>query len=172
MVFGPVKAHFDKHNLGDRITLFGKDTESVQEAADLVGTDLGSIAKSIIFYNGDRLIMVVCSSDDKIDPNKFHKAFGLEPVMLEDDKVFDRVGHVVGGVCPFDLPEDVDVYLDMSLRRFDRVYPAAGSRDTVISLTVDELFQHSKAKSWKYLCKGPDEYGRGSQDIHRLLNKL
>lgn len=164
MTFEPVAAYFKQVNLFDRIQRFSRDTESVQEAAQWVGTDLGSIAKSIIFYNGDRLIMVVCSSDDKIDPDKFHSHFGRQPVMLEDEKVFNRVGHVVGGVCPFNLPADVDVYLDMSLRRFPWVYPAAGSRDTVIRLSPAELFSHSKAKGWKYLAYGTDHYGR--YDLH------
>ncbi|MGY4105387.1 YbaK/EbsC family protein [Ignavigranum ruoffiae] len=164
MAFEPVAKYFSQVNLDNRIQRFARNTESVEEAAEWVGTDLGSIAKSIIFYHGDRLVMVVCSSDDKIDSDKFQLHFGIPAEMLEDEKVFDRVGHVVGGVCPFNLPDDVDVYLDMSLRRYPWVYPAAGSRDTVIRLSPEELFTHSGAKSWKYLAVGSDHYGRN--DLH------
>ena len=162
MAFEPVQNYFQQQQLQDRIQLFDRDTESVKEAATWLGTALGSIAKSIVFEIDDRLLMVVCSSDDRIDPLKYEMQFGCDPIMLPDNQVYDKIGHQVGGVCPFVLPDIVDVYLDMTLRRFPRVYPAAGSRNSVIGLTPDELFTHSGAISWKYLCQGSDEYGRSN----------
>ncbi len=160
MAFKPVYDYFKAYGLEDRITQFTRNTQSVGDAADLLGVPLGCIAKSIVFKLEERLIMVVCSSEERINMRNFKHIFGVEAPLLEDDKVQRLVGHVVGGVCPFDLPSTIEVYLDMSLRRFPYVYPAAGSCDTAIQLTPAELEIHSQAKGWKYICESSDSFGR------------
>ncbi|WP_124057963.1 YbaK/EbsC family protein [Vaginisenegalia massiliensis] len=160
MAFEPVKEYFSKVGLADRIQVFERATQGVGEAATWLDVPLGAVAKSIVFDTDQGLVMVVCSSDDKIDPKRFKAHFGQEPVLLADDQVAERVGHIVGGVCPFDLPASIRVYLDMSLRRFPYVYPAAGSRESAIGLSPNELAIHAKATSWAYLCHGNEEVGR------------
>lgn len=169
MAFEPVYQYFKQKGLDNRITLFERATQNVAEAATWLNTSLGSIAKSIVFDLDHRLIMVVCSSDEKINMRKFVAHFGKEAPLLADQKVPELVGHVVGGVCPFNLPANIEVYLDMSLRRFDFVYPAAGSRNSAIQLTPDELEIHSLAKSWVYLTEGDDQFGRHSFHIEDYM---
>ena len=149
-----VRAHLEKYGLGDRIREFDVSSATVELAAAALGTDGARIAKTISIYGKeDGCVLVVCAGDRKIDNGKFKARFGFKPRMLSFEDALSMTGHAVGGVCPFALPEGVPVYLDESLRRFDTVYPAAGSASSAVKLSPDELFLCSEACSWEDLCK-------------------
>lgn len=140
--------------LSDRVMEFEVSSATVELAAAALGTDGARIAKSISLHAKDGgCLLIVCAGDCKIDNAKFKARFGFKPRMLSPDEALLMTGHAVGGVCPFALPEDVPVYLDSSLQRFDTVYPAAGSSNSAVRLTPDELFSASNAKGWEDLCK-------------------
>ncbi len=149
-----VKKHLDAYGLGDRIREFEVSSATVELAAAALGTEGARIAKTISVYGKDGgCVLVVTAGDYKLNNGKFKARFGFKPHMLSFDDVLAMTGHAVGGVCPFALPEGVDVYLDESLKRFDLVYPAAGTASSAVVLTPDELFNASQACSWEDLCK-------------------
>ena len=149
-----VRAYLDRFALGNRISEFSVSSATVELAAAALGTEGARIAKSISLHSGDGgCVIVVCAGDCKIDNRKFKDRFAFKPKMLTPDEALSFTGHAVGGVCPFALPEGVRVYLDISLKRFDTVYPAAGSSNSAVRLSPDELFLASGAESWEDLCK-------------------
>ena len=149
-----VRAHLEKYGLGDRIREFDVSSATVELAAAALGTDGARIAKTISIYGKEGgCVLVVCAGDQKIDNGKFKARFGFKPRMLSYEDALSMTGHAVGGVCPFALPEGVPVYLDESLKRFDTVYPAAGTASSAVMLTPEELFLSSEACSWEDLCK-------------------
>ncbi len=149
-----VKNHLEQYGLGDRIREFEVSSATVELAAEALGTEGARIAKTISLYGKEGgCVLVVCAGDYKIDNGKFKARFGFKPKMLSFEDALTMTGHAVGGVCPFALPEDTPVYLDESLKRFDTVYPAAGSASSAVVLTPDELFRASTALSWEDLCK-------------------
>jgi len=125
-------------------------TATVQLAAKALGTSPAHIAKSICVYDqsGEHAILVVASGDVRLDNRKFKECFGFKPRMLKSDDVERLTSHAPGGVCPFALPNSAHVYLDDSLRRLDHVYPACGSANSVIRLTLPELEKYSLALGW------------------------
>ena len=140
--------------LSDRVMEFEVSSATVELAAAALGTEGARIAKSISLHGKDSgCLLIVCAGDCKIDNAKFKAHFGFKPRMLSPDEALAMTGHAVGGVCPFALPENVPVYLDISLKRFDTVYPAAGSSNSAVRLSPDELFLASGAKGWEDLCK-------------------
>lgn len=140
-------------SLDDRIYEFPTSSATVELAAIALGTEGARIAKTISLHGSDGgCVLVVTAGDHKIDNKKFKARFGFKPKMLSPDEAIAFTGHAVGGVCPFDLPDGVPVYLDVSLRRFDTVYPAAGSSNSAVRLSCDELFAASRAESWEDLC--------------------
>ncbi len=149
-----VRAYLKELSLDDRIAEFDVSSATVELAAAALGTEGGRIAKTISLHGKDGgCILVVCAGDYKIDNQKFKARFGFKPRMLSPDEALSMTGHAVGGVCPFALPEGVPVYLDVSMRRFDTVYPAAGSSNSAVRLSCDELFAASRAQGWEDLCK-------------------
>ena len=149
-----VRKHLDGFGLGDRIREFEVSSATVELAAAALGTEGARIAKTISIYGKEGgCVLVVTAGDHKIDNGKFKARFGFKPRMLSFEDALSMTGHAVGGVCPFALPEGVEVYLDESLKRFDKVYPAAGSSSSAVELTPDELFSSSLARSWEDLCK-------------------
>lgn len=150
-----VKNHFKKWNRENDIMEFASSSATVQEAADTIGVQPAQIAKTLSFRGKeDKAILVVTAGDAKIDNKKFRKTFEFKARMLSADEVVEQTGHPVGGVCPFGLANDLDVYLDISLKRFEEVYPACGSTNSAIKLTCDELEEYSYAKQWVDVCKG------------------
>lgn len=143
------------HRDGDIIE-FSQSTATVELAARALGTLPERIAKSISLYDGDAALLVVAAGDAKIDNKKFKDRFGFKAKMLSGEDVPRLTGHGVGGVCPFALPESCTVYLDESLRRFDTVYPACGSSNSCIQLTLPQLEQLAKAKEWIDVTKLPE----------------
>ena len=149
-----VRAYLREMSLEDRISEFEVSSATVELAAIALGTDGARIAKTISLHGKDGgCLLVVTAGDCKIDNQKFKARFGFKPRMLSPDEALSMTGHAVGGVCPFALPEGVPVYLDVSMKRFDTVYPAAGSSSSAVRLSCDELFSASRAESWEDLCR-------------------
>lgn len=134
-----VKDYLNNFGLLDRVLEFDVSSATVELAALAVGTNPEKIAKSLTFMLDEKPIMIVCAGDVKIDNSKFKQQFQTKAKMIAFDDVERLVGHKVGGVCPFAIKDSVDVYLDNSLKRFDIVYPACGSSNSAIGLTIDEL---------------------------------
>jgi prolyl-tRNA editing enzyme YbaK/EbsC (Cys-tRNA(Pro) deacylase) len=153
-----VKAHFKQWNREDDVMEFETLSATVEQAAETIGVIPARIAKTLSFRGeGDNAILIVAAGDTKIDNKKFRHTFGFKARMLTPDEVLEQTGHVIGGVCPFGLKNEMDVYLDVSMRRFETLFPACGSTNSAIELTCDELFQYSFAKGWVDVCKGWDE---------------
>ena len=137
----------------DRIREFDVSSATVALAAQALGCEEQRIAKSITFLVDGGAVMVVTAGDAKIDNGKFKAQFGAKAKMLTPDQAVELVGHAVGGVCPFGVKEGARVYLDVCLRRFDTVYPAAGSANSAVKLTPDELEQCADPIAWIDVCK-------------------
>ena len=150
-----VKEYLATFGLAERVREFDVSSATVELAAEALGTEGARIAKSITLHDEDSgCIMILCAGDYKIDNASFKHRFGFKARMLAPDEALALTGHAVGGICPFALPDaGVRVYLDESLRRFDIVYPAAGSASSAVALSCDELFEASGALSWEILCK-------------------
>ena len=149
-----VKAFLSGYGVADRVQEFDVSSATVELAALALGIDGARIAKSISLSSGDGgCILVVCAGDYKIDNRKFKERFSLKPKMLSPDEALALTGHAVGGVCPFALPDGVKVYLDESLKRFETVFPAAGSSNSALELSCEELYRISGALDWVDVCK-------------------
>jgi len=142
------KVHLEKFGLADRIREFSVSSATVALAAEALGTEEARIAKSLSFITPDGPILVVCAGDAKVDNHKYKEKFGTKAKMISFEEVEPLIGYAVGGVCPFGVNAGVKVYLDDSLRRFDKVYPAAGTAASAVELTVEELERASCALSW------------------------
>lgn len=155
MSFSKAQKHLADLNMGDRLIRHQVSTSTVEEAAAAIGCAPEQIAKSLTFKdkNGGA-ILIVAAGDAKIDNAKFKTEFNQKAKMLTPDEVLTYVGHKIGGVCPFGVPEELAVYLDISLRRFDTVYPAGGAPNATAVMTCDELMQAGGAKKWIDVCKG------------------
>ena len=154
-----VRAYLQTRGMADRIQEFDVSSATVELAAQALGVEGKRIAKTLSFKLGDRVLLVVAAGDAKVDNGRYKAAFGGKAKMLTADEAVTLVGHAVGGVCPFAVNDGVEVYLDESLRRFETVYPAAGSANSAIELTCAELEDLSGAKAWVDVCKGwrPEE---------------
>ena len=153
MAIEKVKGYFKQFEIEDRILEFEVSSATVLEAAEAIGCEPEKIAKSITFKVGDDAILVVTAGDAKIDNPKYKAEFSTKAKMLTPDEVDSLIGHKIGGVCPFGINEGVKVYLDESLKRFETVYPAAGSSNSAIKLTISELEEYSNFLKWIDVCK-------------------
>ena len=151
-----VREYLGKYGKDKDIILFDQSSATVKEAAADLGTEEGRIAKTMSFLLSSGPIVIVAAGDEKIDNRKFKDTFHEKAKMIGSDEVENLTGHPVGGVCPFALKEGVKVYLDESLKRFDYVYPAAGTRNSAIKLTIDELEKTSEFSAWIDVTKLPD----------------
>lgn len=141
--------------IADRIREFDVSSATVELAAVAVGVEGARIAKSLSFKVNDLPIIIVAAGDAKVDNAKYKAQFHTKAKMLTHEEAHTLIGHDVGGVCPFALPEDVKVYLDVSLKRFETVFPAAGSDSSAIELTCEELERYSSNfQEWVDVCKG------------------
>lgn len=155
MSFESVKAHLRKWNREMDIMVFDTSSATVDLAAKAIGVIPARIAKTLSFRGEeDKAILVVAAGDAKIDNKKFRQVFQMKARMLSADEVVEQTGHLIGGVCPFGLANDLDVYLDVSMKRFETLFPACGSTNSAIELTCDEIFEFSSAKEWVDVCKG------------------
>ena len=157
-----VRAHFKPLGIEERIREFDVSSATVELAAVAVGVEGARIAKSLSFKVEDKPIIIVVAGDAKVDNSRYKAQFHTKAKMLTHQEAHERIGHDVGGVCPFALPEDVQVYLDVSLKRFETVFPAAGSSNSAVEMTCDELERYaSNFAAWVDVCKGwrPEEQG-------------
>ncbi|MCI9129217.1 MAG: YbaK/EbsC family protein [Eggerthellaceae bacterium] len=141
----------------DDVMEFDMSSATVDLAAQAVGCEPERIAKTLSFAVGDRVALIVCAGDARVANPKFKAAFKTKPKMLKAEEAEERIGHAVGGVCPFGVKDGCDVYFDESLRRFDVIYPACGSSNSAIALTPDELTQIVPEGTWVDVCKLPEE---------------
>lgn len=148
-----VKAYFASQRMLDRVLEFSVSSATVALAAQALGCEGCRIAKSLSFMVEGKPVLVVAAGDARIDNAKFKSFFHTKAKMLTADEVAVLIGHGVGGVCPFALNEGVSVYLDESLKRFETVFPACGSSNSAIELTIDELQTHSGSTAWVNVCK-------------------
>lgn len=148
-----VRAYFTQFGIEGRVQEFPVSSATVELAAQAAGVEPGRIAKSLSFKLNERTILVVAAGDVKVDNGKYKAEFGGKAKMLTADETVERIGHAVGGVCPFAVNAGVEVYLDTSMRRFKSVLPAAGSSNSCIELTLDELEKYSNAVRWVDVCK-------------------
>ena len=142
------RAHLLKYGLADKIRELDSSSATVALAAAALGTEEARIAKTLSFSLGDKAILIVAAGDAKVNNPKYREVFGKKAKMLSFDEVEPLIGHAVGGVCPFGVKEGVDVYLDESLKRFDLVYPAAGTAASAVGLTIPELEIASEFVGW------------------------
>lgn len=151
-----VRRYLDGFGKGDQVMEFPVSSATVELAAQALGTDPARIAKTLSFQGpgGQGCILVVMAGDAKVDNQKFKARFGMKARMLSHEEALTYTGHAVGGVCPFALPEGVPVYLDVSMQRFDVIYPAAGSGNSAVPMTCQELEQCAKAAAWVDVGKG------------------
>lgn len=136
-----------------KIQEFTVSSATVALAAEALGVEGARIAKSLAFACEDGALLVVAAGDARVDNAGFRAAFGRKASMLSPEQTLELVGHAVGGVCPFALKSGVKVYLDESLKRFQTVFPACGSANSAIELTMDELHKLSGALGWVDVCK-------------------
>lgn len=149
-----VREYFKQYCMEGRVLEFPVSSATVELAAQALGCEPCRIAKTLSFLVEGRAILIVAAGDAKVDNHKYKAQFGTKAKMLSADEVTELVGHAVGGVCPFAVNEGVTVYLDESLKRFETVYPACGSSNSAIELTIPELEQYSGFVGWIDVCKG------------------
>ena len=132
----------------ERIKELTVSSATVALAAEALSCEPERIAKTLSFENGEGAILVLAAGDARIDNPKFKQRFGVKAKMLSADRVEPLIGHAIGGVCPFGVNEGVPVYLDESLKKFDYVYPAAGTSASAVYLTIEELERASESAGW------------------------
>ena len=143
-----VKIYFEKYGLKDRIREFAVSSATVELAAAALNCKPERIAKTLSFIVGGQVILIVTAGDSRIDNAKYKARFGAKAKMLALDETVNLIGHPIGGVCPFAVKEGVIVYLDESLKRFKTVFPACGSGNSAIELTIEELEKYSGYAAW------------------------
>ena len=148
MAIEKVKEYFKNFDMEDKVLEFDVSSATVELAAQALGCEPCRIAKSLTFMLGELPIMIVAAGDAKIDNAKYKAKFGAKAKMLKSDEVEPLIGHAVGGVCPFGINEGVKVYLDESLKRFETVFPACGSSNSAIELTISQLEKYSGFSEW------------------------
>ena len=147
------KEYLEKYGLENRIMEFDVSSATVKEAAKAINCKEGEIVKTLSFIVNDMPILIAVAGDSKIDNSKFKSEFKTKAKMIPFDNVEELIGHGVGGVCPFGINENIEIYLDNSLKRFSIVYPACGSSNSAVKLTLDELEKASNCKKWIDVCK-------------------
>ena len=152
-----VKAYFASFGMAERILEFPVSSATVELAAQALGCEGKRIVKTLSFKIGDKAILICAAGDAKVDNAKYKARFGVKAKMLTHEEAASMIGHAVGGGCPFAVKEGVEVYLDASIRRFETVFPAAGSSNSAIELTIPELERYSGFTAWVDVCKAWQE---------------
>ncbi|CDD09295.1 ybaK/prolyl-tRNA synthetase domain protein [Clostridium sp. CAG:349] len=153
MAIEKVRTYFEQFGIADRIKEFHESSATVELAAHALNIEPCRIAKTLSFMLGDKAILIVTAGDAKIDNHKYKSFFGAKAKMLKPEEVNDLIGHGIGGVCPFGINDGVTIYLDESLKRFKTVFPACGSSNSAIELTIPELEKYSNFVEWIDVCK-------------------
>ncbi len=153
MSFENVKEYFKNLGMEELVLSFDVSSATVELAAEAVGVEPARIAKTMSFFLSSGPILIVTAGDTKIDNSKYKQQFHEKAKMIPFDKVEEYIGHAPGGVCPFLTNENVKIYLDESLKRFETVYPAAGSGNSAVKLTTKQLEDTSNYSEWVDVCK-------------------
>lgn len=153
MAIERVREYFKQYDMERKIIELAESSATVELAAHALGCEPARIAKSLSFMVNDTPVLVICAGDVKIDNAKYKAKFETKAKMLTAEQVETLIGHAVGGVCPFGINDGVDVYLDESLKRFTTVFPACGSGNSAIELTIPEMEQYSGYAEWVDVCK-------------------
>lgn len=148
-----VREYFRQFGVEDKVRELDMSSATVELAAVALGCEPCKIAKTLSFSVNDQPILIVAAGDAKIDNKKYKTHFGVKAKMLAPDDVVAKIGHAIGGVCPFAVNDGVTIYLDESLKRFDTIFPACGSSNSAIELTIPELEQYTTFDSWVDVCK-------------------
>jgi len=143
-----VREYFRERGMESGVLEFDASSATVEDAAKVIGVESGRIAKTLSFYGSNGVSLVVCAGDAKIDNGKYKKEFGIKAKMLKHDETEALTGYAVGGVCPFAVNKGVKVYLDVSLKRFPTVFPACGSSNSAIELSIPELESCTLYEKW------------------------
>ena len=151
-----VRDYLTQFGAQDRILEFDVSSATVALAAEALGCEPGRIAKTLSFMAGEQPMLIVFAGDARIDNRKYKDRFGVKAKMMTAEEIEGQTGLHFGGVCPFGIPETVDLYLDVSLKRFNPVYPACGSSNSAIEVTLDELERFSRARGWIDVGKEPE----------------
>lgn len=147
------REYLEKYGIEDRIQEFTVSSATVALAAEALGCAPQRIAKTMAFLVDGAAILIVAAGDVKVDNSKYKQQYHTKAKMISPDELMEMVGHAMGGVCPFGVKEGVTVYLDESLKRFETVFPACGSANSAIELTIPELEQYSGYECWVDVCK-------------------
>ncbi len=156
MAIEKVKEYFKQYNMEDKILEFPVSSATVELAAQALNCEPCRIAKTLSFIVNDSPILIVAAGDAKIDNKKYKVFFGAKAKMLTPDEVIEKIGHAIGGVCPFAVNNGVKIYLDKSIKRFTTVFPACGSSNSAIEMTPEELEKYSNFIEWIDVCKLPE----------------
>lgn len=154
MAVNKVCKYLKKWGRDNDVLEFDTSIATVELAAQALGVAPARIAKTISFKNGEGAMLIVAAGDTKTDNKKFKSEFGFKAKMLTPEENLEYIGYAVGGVCPFAIESNIPVFLDISLKRFETVFPACGSSNSAIELTCDELEEYSLSKKWVDVCKG------------------
>ena len=157
MVNETVKTYLGEKGYADRLTVHEETIDTVEHAAMRIGCSEAEIAKTLSFIVDDKPVIVVTAGDGRINSSKFKAQFHTKPHMIPREQVEEITGFQPGGVCPFAVPKDIPVWLDVSMKRFEYVHPAAGNEYTSVKLTTEELEKASCASGWCDVCKGWEE---------------
>lgn len=149
------RSYFRNLGIEDRVIEFTVSSATVELAAKALGVDGARIAKTLSFKTPEHCILILAAGDARIDNHKYKAKFHTKAKMLSPEEVLEKIGHPVGGVCPFGIKDDIPVYLDESLKRFKTVFPAVGSPSSAIELDLNELYQYSNALEWIDVCTIP-----------------
>ena len=153
MAIEKVKEFFRQYGMEGKVLEFEMSSATVELAAQALHCEPCRIAKTLSFMGKEGPLLVVAAGDAKIDNPKFKAQFGTKPKMLKPEENVELIGHAIGGVCPFAVNDGVKVYLDESMKRFETVFPACGSANSAIELTMEELEKYSQAVAWIDVCK-------------------
>ncbi len=154
MSYIKAKEYLEKRGLADHMTIHESSIDTVQHAAEQIGCSEAEIAKTLSFHVDDRPVIIVMSGDGKVNSSKFKSVFHTKPHMIPRDQVNELIGHEPGGVCPFGVSCDAEIWLDVSMKRFEVVHPAAGDEYTSVALTIEELESSLDIAGWCDVCKG------------------
>ncbi len=154
MAIALVKEYLKAYGKDQDVIELEESSATVELAAKALGIEGARIAKTLSFMGSDGALVVVCAGDCKIDNHKYKETFGVKAKMLKAEEVETYTNHSIGGVCPFALPKDTKIYLDESMKRFDYVYPACGSSNSAIKLSLEELASMVPYMKWVDVCKG------------------
>lgn len=157
MAIEKVKEYFNQFGMADQVQEFTVSSATVELAAQALHCEPCRIAKTLSFMVDGHAVLIVTAGDAKIDNPKYKAQFGTKAKMLTPDEAETLIGHAVGGVCPFGINDGVTVYLDNSLKRFETIFPACGSSNSAIELSIEELEKYSGYAAWIDVCKGWSE---------------